>query len=168
MDFNQAQIDILGWITGFVERPNANLAGWPPCPFARRARLNGEFEIRRGDVGPWHDLQNVDLQEKTVVAYVYDPKTQDVDRFGSEIDRVNRECLVPRDLLALGDHPQDTEEVKQVRFNQGTWAIVFVQPLSKLNEAAGMIATQGYYQGWPPEYLKNLFAHRQVPINFDP
>ena len=64
MDFNQAQIDLLLWITGFVEQPNAQLGGWPPCPYARRARLNGEFEIRQGRVDPYLDLQQVNLNVK--------------------------------------------------------------------------------------------------------
>lgn len=164
MDFNQAQIDVLSWIVEFVERPNAGLNNWPPCPFARRARLNGEFEIRRGGDNPLQDLKNVDMQDKTVVAYVYDPREHDVDQFCNQVDQANLDWLVPRDLLALADHPMDVEEVNQVRFNQGTWAIVFVQPLSKLNDFARMIAAQGYYEAWPQDYLQKLFAHRESPF----
>ena len=163
MDFNQAQIDILLWITGFVERPNAGLSGWPPCPYARRARLNGEFEIRQGRIDPYSDLQAINMQEKTVVAYVYDPHDFDAEEFNNMVDTVNRDYLVPRDLLALADHPLSEEMVNGVKFNQGTWAIVFVQPLSKLNEFAKLLAGQGYYEQWPEDYLQGLFAHRQDP-----
>ena len=163
MDYNQAQIDILLWITGFVERPNAALGGWPPCPFARRARLNGEFELRQGLTDPYLDLQSVKMNEKTVVAYVYDPKELDAEYFNQTVNQVNQDFLVKQNLLALADHPDSPEVVNGVKFNQGTWAIVFVQPLDKLNEFARIIAGQGYYEGWPEDYLKGLFAHREDP-----
>ena len=163
MDFNQAQIDLLLWITGFVEQPNAQLQGWPPCPYARRARLSGEFEIRQGRVDPYLDLQQVNMNEKTVVAYVYDPQDFQGEEFNRLVDQVNQDFLVSRDLLALADHPDSPEIVKGVKFNQGTWAVVFVQPLNKLNEFAKMLAGQGYYKDWPEDYLQGLFAHREDP-----
>ena len=163
MDFNQAQIDLLLWITGLVEQPNAQLQGWPPCPYARRARLSGEFEIRQGRVDPYLDLQQVNMNEKTVVAYVYDPQDFQGEEFNRLVDQVNQDFLVSRDLLALADHPDSPEIVKGVKFNQGTWAVVFVQPLTKLNEFAKMLAGQGYYKDWPEDYLQGLFAHREDP-----
>jgi hypothetical protein len=163
MDFNQAQIDLLLWITGFVEQPNAQLQGWPPCPYARRARLSGEFEIRQGRVDPYLDLQQVNMNEKTVVAYVYDPQHFQGEEFNRLVDQVNQDFLVSRDLLALADHPDSLEIVKGVKLNQGTWAVVFVQPLTKLNEFAKMLAGQGYYKDWPEDYLQGLFAHREDP-----
>ena len=163
MDFNQAQIDLLLWITGFVEQPNAQLQGWPPCPYARRARLSGEFEIRQGRVDPYLDLQQVNMNEKTVVAYVYDPQDFQGEEFNRLVDQVNQDFLVSRDLLALADHPDSPEIVKGVKLNQGTWAVVFVQPLTKLNEFAKMLAGQGYYKDWPEDYLQGLFAHREDP-----
>ena len=163
MDFNQAQIDILLWITGFVEKSNPQLNGWPPCPYARRARLNGEFEIRKGQVDPYVDLQAIRMEEKTVVAYVYDPRHFEPTVFNALVDQVNTDFLVTRDLLALADHPLSEEIVNGVKFNQGTWAIVFVQPLAKLNEFAKLLAGQGYYKNWPEDYLQGLFQHRVDP-----
>ena len=163
MDFNQAQIDILLWITSFVERPNAELGGWPPCPYARRARLNGEFEIRQGKQDPYLDLQTIKMNEKTVVAYVYDPQHWEGAEFNALVDQVNQDFLVSRDLIALADHPRAPEVVRGVKFNQGNWAIVFVQPLTKLNEFARLLAGQGYYKDWPEDYLQGLFQHREDP-----
>jgi hypothetical protein len=162
MDFTQAQIDVLLWITSFVEQPNAALNNWPPCPYARKARLNGEFEIRKGQ-DLWQDLTTVHMHEKTVVAYVYDPRQIDAAEFNHTVDRANQSVLVAQDLLALADHPDSPEEVRGIRFNQGTWAIVFVQPLRKLNEFARLLAAQGYYDDWPEHYLQGLFQHRQDP-----
>ena len=163
MDIVQARIDIINWITGFVEQPHPALDGWPPCPFARQARLDGELDIREGQIDPYSDLMTAIMDRWQVIAYVYDPKIIDADRFSQQIYRVNQAFLVPRDIIALADHPDAPEDVLGVKMNQGTYAIAFVQPLDKLNTFARQIAAKGYYDGWPEPYLKDLFQWREDP-----
>ena len=163
MNFERAKIDILLWITGFVEKPNARLNGWPPCPHARRARLDGQFDIRPGLVDPYTDLRQVEMGDKMVIAYVYDPTMFSAEEFNYQVQSVNAGFLVPRNIIALADHPQDKEEIRGVIMNQGQWAIVFVQPLDKLDHFARLIAGKGYYDGWPEDYLQALFEFRKDP-----
>jgi hypothetical protein len=163
MNFEQAQLDILAWITGFVERPHPALLGWAPCPYARRARLEGKFEIRPGHIDPYTDLQHINIGELDVVALVYDPTEFEPEQFNQQITAVNQGFLRARDLLALADHPDSPEVVQGVTMNQGTWAIDFVQPLAKLNAHARMVAEKGYYKNWPEDYLKILFEGREDP-----
>jgi hypothetical protein len=163
MDFVQAKIDIMNWITGFVEKPNADLDGWAPCPHARKARLQGQLDIRQGQVDPYTDLMNAEMGDFMVIGYVYDPKNIDAEQFENQVRAVNRGFLVPRDIIALADHPDSPEIVKGVSMNQGTWAIAFIQPLSKLNEFSRLIAGKNYYDGWPEEYLQGLFEFREDP-----
>ena len=163
MNFEQAQLDILSWITGFVERPHPALLGWAPCPYARRARLEGKFEIRPGHIDPYTDLQHINIGELDVVALVYDPTEFEPEQFNQQITAVNQGFLRARDLLALADHPGSPEVVKGVTMNQGTWAIAFVQPLAKLNAHARMVAEKGYYKDWPEDYLRVLFEGREDP-----
>ena len=163
MNFEQAQLDILAWITGFVERPHPALLGWAPCPYARRARLEGKFEIRPGHIDPYTDLQHINIGELDVVALVYDPTEFEPEQFNQQITAVNQGFLRARDLLALADHPDSPEVVQGVAMNQGTWAIAFVQPLAKLNAHARMVAEKGYYKDWPEDYLQILFEGREDP-----
>ena len=163
MNFEQAQLDILAWVTGFVERPHPTLLGWAPCPYARRARLEGKFEIRPGHIDPYTDLQHINIGELDVVAMVYDPTEFEPDEFNQQIIAVNQGFLRARDLLALADHPGSPEVVKGVTMNQGTWAIAFVQPLAKLNAHARMVSEKGYYKDWPEDYLQILFEGREDP-----
>ena len=163
MDFAQAKIDILDWVTGFVEQPHPLLNGWPPCPHARKARLDGQFDIREGKIDPYTDLYQASMGDYLVIAYVYDAATIDADRFNQQIENVNRAFLVPRDIIALADHPGSPEQVLGVCMNQGNYAIAFIQPLSKLNAFAQQIAAKGYYAGWPEGYLQDLFQFRQDP-----
>lgn len=163
MDFDRARQDVLDWITTFVEQPNASLNGWAPCPFARRARLNSELDIRPGVCDPLTDLTGVEMQDFAVIIYVYDAHTMSAADFMQHIDSLNQQYLTARDMLALGDHPDAVELVKGVQMNQGRWALVFLQCLSKLDDFARGIAARGYYDGWCPDYLQSLFQHRQDP-----
>ena len=151
------------WLTEFVEQPHAQLAGWPPCPFARKARLDNQFEIRAGVIDPYTDLAHIEIGGLDVVAVVYRPADFTAKEFNLQISAVNSGFLTPRNLLALADHPDDIEEVNGVIMNQGTWAIAFVQPLTKLNQHAQQLARRGFYDGWPQHYLAALFEHRQDP-----
>jgi hypothetical protein len=163
MHFERAKIDVLLWITGFVERPNAQLDGWPPCPYARKARLDGQFDIRQGGEDVVKDLCNIDLGELMVIAYIYERDLFTAAEFNQAVRQLNQDYLLKRNLIALADHPDDVETVKGVIMNQGTWPIVFVQPLDKLNHFAKLIAGKGYYDGWPEEYLEGLFEGREDP-----
>lgn len=163
MNFEQAQRDVTNWITGFVERPHPALNGWPPCPYARRARVEGRLDIRRG-VDPYADgMALTGMDRWDVIAFVYDPATIEGDAFDREIETVNSGFLVPRGLLALGDHPDLPEQVQGVSMNQGQWAIMFVQDLKKLDAAAQDLAKRNYYQGWDEQYLTELFRFRRDP-----
>lgn len=163
MDFAQAKIDVINWVTGFVEQPHPLLNGWPPCPHARKARLDGQFDIRPGLIDPYTDLMKAELGDFLVIAYVYDATIISADRFNQQIDAVNKAFLLSRDIIALADHPDSKEDVLGVTMNQGTYAIAFIQPLSKLNAFARQIAVKGYYHDWPEDYLIELFQHRQDP-----
>jgi hypothetical protein len=163
MDFEQAKQDVLDWVINFVEQPNDKLNGWAPCPHARKARIDGQFDIRPGIIDPYTDLQRAEMDQFMVIAFIYDPGTISAERFNQQVSAVNQGFLLARDIIALADHPDDCEEINGVRMNQGKYAITFIQPLSKLNEFARLIAPKGYYDGWPEEYLTVLFEGREDP-----
>lgn len=163
MDFEQAKRDIINWITGFVERPNEKLNGWSPCPYARQARLQGQLDIRPGIVDPYVDFESTSLENFSVIVYVYNAQEISADQFEDMVRKANEDFLLDRDLLALADHPDSPEVVNEVCFNQGEYALAFLQSLGQLNEFAGLIAIKGYYDGWPEDYLQALFEFREDP-----
>jgi hypothetical protein len=153
------------WIANFVEVPHPSLGGWAPCPYARKARLDRDFEVRLG-LAPIHDLTQVSrkgLEGKSVIIFAYDPKDVPYTELSYAIDVRNREFLVPNNLLALEDHPDDPEVVNGVVMNNGTYALALVQSLSDLNEKAQLVAKKGFYDTWPEAYLTPLFNHRKDP-----
>ena len=98
-----------------------------------------------------------------VVIYAYDPAEWSRELFANSIELANRETLIPRDLIAMEDHPADPEIVNGVSMNQGTYALALIQGLSDLNAKAQQMAARGFYHDWPEEYLQGLFQHRQDP-----
>jgi hypothetical protein len=165
LNLNIVKQDIEQWIVDFVEVPHMSLGGWAPCPYARKARLDRDFEVTLGLV-PLHDLiklSKTGLGGKSVVIVAYDPLVHTYDDFSSALEIANKEFLLPNNLLALEDHPADPEIVNGVSMNQGTYALALVQSLSDLNEKAQLVAKKGFYDTWPNEYLTALFKHRKDP-----
>lgn len=161
----QLEKDILEWITGFVEVPHPALGGFPPCPYARKARLDNAYEVRVGRdmCGDMMDIVRHGMNGKDVIAVAYDPEKYERERFAQDIEFCNEVYLLSNDLLALEDHPDDPEIVNGVCMNQGKYALVLVQGLTDLNKKAKIVARKGFYDIWPEEYLSFLFRHREDP-----
>lgn len=165
MNIEQVKADIESWIANFLEVPHPALGGFSPCPYARSARVKKSYAVYLGS-DPYYDLKirgRQGMGDKEVVIYVYDPKEWTHNMLAGSIELVNKEVLLPRDMLALEDHPDDIEMVNGVCMNQGTYAMAMVQSLSDLNTKAKLMASKGFYHSWPEEYLQNLFQHRQDP-----
>ena len=164
LDFNQVKQDIESWITNFVEVPHPALGGWPPCPYAKKARLEQDFDVRIG-MDPYFDLVNLsrDGLTKSVVIFVYNPVDWPYDQFSHSLRIANENYLLKQDILALEDHPDDHEIVNGVSMNQGTYAMAMCQSVTDLNVRAHHMASKGFYDTWPENYLQALFQHRQDP-----
>jgi hypothetical protein len=165
LNLDTVQYEIERWIETFVEVPHPALGGWAPCPYARKARLDRDFEVRLG-LAPIHDLVQISktgLEGKSVIIFAYDPKDVSYTELSYAVDVCNREFLLPNNLLSLEDHPADPEVVNGVIMNNGTYALALVQSLSDLNEKAQLVARKGFYDTWPEEYLQALFKHRKDP-----
>ena len=165
MDIKTVTQDILSWSENFVEVPHPALGGWPPCPFARQARLKGTVGIFVGKE-PYFDLEAraaLGMQQYEVIVYAYDPGEWTYDYFSPRLRSANRDFLLAADLIVLEDHPAAVEDVNGVIMNQGKYALSLVQCISDLNQRAQQIAAKGFYHDWPEDYLRGLFEHRKDP-----
>jgi hypothetical protein len=149
---------LLKWMEEFVEKPHPSLGGWPPCPFARQARLSKNIDIRQGSE-PFNDC--VSLLEynwsKEVVIFWYD----DIDK-ELFIDLVNRanSVLLEKDIIALEDHPESEEIIADVKMNFDLCPIIVLQKNSKLNIAADQLKEKGYYHTWSQSDLDKIVTWR--------
>ena len=165
MKLEDVQADIAIWIENFLEVNNPILGNRSPCPFARSARLKNSYQVRLGTeaYADMMDISREGLGDLEVVIYAYPRNFYTPEDFADIVDKTNQGFLLPVDLIALDDHPDHVEEVNGVVFNQGTYALALVQSLSDLNNRAKIMAQQGFYDGWPEEYLQDLFKHRVDP-----
>lgn len=162
----QVKNDIEHWIKTFVEVPHPGLDNWAPCPYAQKARADGAFDVRLGGASPLTDLIDLSctgLATFDVIILVYDPAQHPYSEFHDQLNSANSRYLRPMDIIVLEDHPADPEIVHGISMNQGTYALALVQKLSKLNDAARLVAKKGFYNSWPEQYLQLLFKHRQDP-----
>ena len=107
MDIEQVKKDITDWVVGFVEKPHPLLNGWAPCPYARKARVEGKFDIRLGFANPISDCAFQNMETFDVIAYVYPSDKFSAEAFNNLVDNLNDWHLIPKGMWALADHPAD-------------------------------------------------------------
>lgn len=154
------QSTLLKWMEEFVETPHPSLGGWPPCPYARKARLTNQIDIRPG-IDPLTDcLQSEhDAWDKEVIIYWYDHTKFPPEAFVADVEQANQ-TLSRKDIVALEDHPDTDEIISKVKMNFGYCAIIVLQKNSKLNQAADQLREKGYYHSWSQEDLDNIVSWR--------
>ena len=158
MDQQQVTEKLLAWMEKFVEVPHPNLGGWPPCPFARQARLSKNIDIQQGQ-DPYADcLSLLDYDwSKEVVIFWYDDI--DAESFIDDVNRANS-VLLSKDIVALEDHPDTEEIIAGVKMNFGLCPIIVLQKNSKLNQSADQLKEKGYYHTWSQSDLDKIVTWR--------
>ena len=150
---------LLKWMEEFVEVPHPGLGGWPPCPFARQARLSKNIDIRQGQ-DPYNDCVSLLDYEwsKEVVVFWYDDI--DPELFLDLVNRANT-VLLEQDIVALDDHPETEEIIAGVKMNFGLCPIIVLQKNSKLNIAADQLKEKGYYHTWTQADVDKIVTWRR-------
>jgi hypothetical protein len=152
---------LLKWMEEFIEHPHPSLGNWPPCPYARQARLSNNIVIRPG-TDPYHDGRDLALTynwDKEVVVFWYNHILNPVEEFVLKVQKLNKE-IMPMNVVALEDHPAAEEYVAGIKMNFGKCALLVVQQLSKLNNAANQLRSKGYYNQWSVESLNEVVTWR--------
>lgn len=164
MDLDIITQQINTWLETFVEQPHPALGGWPPCPYARQARITGQIKILPGTNLMADAIEAIShgLWHKEVVIYCYDRSVMGGEKFAATVQQIN-EFMKPHGIFALDDHPDNAEIVNGISFNFGACALMILQLTAKLDTAARTLAAKGYYKDWPEEYLQELFHGRQDP-----
>ena len=163
MNFKEAKNSVLNWIENFVEKTNPELNGLPPCPYARRSRLENRLTVLEGHE-VFSDVVNLVIQwndDYDVVVFVYDRHSYTVDTLSKHINTINKKYALPNDILVLEDHPDNLELVNGVSMNQGRYILLLCQRFSKVNLASTELKGQGYYDLWSKEYYDQVVGWRE-------
>jgi hypothetical protein len=160
MDEHDIRQKLQHWLVDFVEKPNPLLNNWPPCPYARQARLANKilvvFDSPLSITNYTKDLENYD-----VVILCFDNHNYSSGQIELLTKHVNS-ILMLQDYVVLEDHPDSEEFVNGVRMNFGVCGLLILQHLSKLNNAANHLKDKGYYGSWSQENLDDVVGWRYI------
>jgi hypothetical protein len=160
---DQLKDDISKWILDWVSVHNEQL-GHVPCPFAKQALLNNKIT--------YATVQDTTSLESLIKLYAMNGLHSDVVIIGMSKEfisaenlplltkYVNKHILMPANLVALEDHPDDAEVINGVKMNQGTWALLLIQSIDKINQASEILKKQGYYDNWSQESYDDVVSWR--------
>ena len=163
MSIEQLKEDISKWILDWVSVYNEQL-GAVPCPFAKQALLTNKI-----DYATAQDLDGIKglLQlfamggiKNDVLIIGIDKSSITAQNLSLLVKDVNINVLMPAGFVALEDHPDDEEIVNGVKMNQGTWALVLVQELDKINQASRILLKQDYYKNWSQQEYDDVVSWR--------
>jgi hypothetical protein len=151
------------WMIDFVEKPHTSLNNWPPCPYARQARLANQIEIVHSD----HQglITTVEqmlplLEEKEVVIVCFDHTKISAQELEKLIKVYNQQVLLARNYVILEDHPDAVELVNGVHMNFGHCGLLIIQKLDKLTTANEQLKSKGYYDTWNQSELDQVVTWR--------
>ena len=158
MDQSQIREKLNKWLTDFVEKPNPLLNNWPPCPYARQARISNKINVVFDS--PLNVANYVtSLDNFDVVVLCFDHikySASQVVLFTRHINSV----LMWQDYVVLEDHPDTEELVSGIKMNFGECGLMVLQRLSKLNAAADSLNEKGYYHTWSKESYDDVVQWR--------
>ena len=152
------------WISDFVTRPNPVFGDLPPCPYARKAIIDGKVEFLELDGVASHEtiyahIWNFDFDDKDVLCMIAERDHFSAEEI-TEIAHNLNNYWMPRDIVVLEDHPDIPEHVKDVKLNNGHYTLFLAQRLSKLNKYSKMLESGPYYKNWSRSYLESVKGFR--------
>ena len=150
------------WMTEFVEVPNEKLGSFPPCPYARQARINNNIDIKFAEISEFSDMvreSKTTLENKEVVVVCFNHHNINPVELQEWVSKMN-EMLMPMNYVILEDHPHSPEYVNGIHMNFGECGLLVIQKLNKLNNASDLLREKGYYANWSQQDLDSVVTWR--------
>jgi hypothetical protein len=146
---------IKNWLENFIESPHPALSNWPPCPYARQARINERIAFVGIDA--YHLTSAVSqhaglLKTHDVVVMYFDYNQITPELLQQQVQDLNHKIMTD-DLVILEDHPGAPESINGVNMNFGDCGLAILQKLSDLNQASDQLRNKGYYNVWSSDNL---------------
>jgi len=166
--------EIQAWSEHALEKNSPYFNDMPPCPFAKKAWRDGRVSVIF-KYGGNQCLFNVltEFNAAFDLVLIVDRNTrQTAEQFHDYLDGLNeaisRGIFGDRDLWVMGFHPDDdvNDFIDDGTFEPHVntpYAMIFVQRLSKVQEAADKLKEMGYYDAYLEEYnASELFQKREA------
>tara|TARA_Y100000766_G_scaffold227046_1_gene200079 strand:- start:6029 stop:6568 length:540 start_codon:yes stop_codon:yes gene_type:complete len=140
------------WSKEALEKPNENYNNMPACPFAKRAwvddrvgfifKRDESFDVLFEAIYGWDNRKDVVI--------LIDFNYLDADDLYHFMDMLNQSLSEDGiDMFVMGFHPESDEnellENSLEMTDDNSYAMIFLQRLTKLQEASNVLREKGYY-----------------------
>ena len=147
------QSKIEDWILNFLSKPSSAFDNLPPCPYAKRAWLDGNVEVK--EFVSFEQLRkDLDTWNKEVIIYLFQhavlPTCPELENLASKLNEQYPE------FLFLEETPELVEDVAGVIVNQGELCMLLVQKRKPLEDAREELKKTGYYDNWTEEMKERI------------
>lgn len=162
--------DIRSWSREVLEVPNPELNGLPACPYAKQAWKQNKVNVIETDSLVETVVKEADWFDNTYdLVIVASYNFPSIDFFDVYIDYFN-DTYSENDLHIMGFHPDYGAEDADLDFLynnnwessvEDEYAMMFIQSLSKVDDASLQLEKMGYYNVYPEEEYKALVLERR-------
>jgi len=168
--------EIRDWSAYALEEKSPHFNGFSPCPYAQKAWEDNRVSIVFKSSASYQPLYDVisqfeDTQDVVLLVDLFYPHSKS---FHQKLEQVNEDIaeggFIDKDIWVMGFHPEDepNELIDDGTFDQQVdtlYAMIFVQRLSKLQEASQKLAALGYYDRYTGNhsiYEKRIEMYRRL------
>ena len=162
--------DIRSWSREVLEVPNPELNGLPACPYAKQAWKQNKVNVVETDSLVETVVKEADWFDNTYdLVIVASYNFPSIDFFDVYIEYFN-DTYSENDLHIMGFHPDYGAEDADLDFLynndwessiEDEYAMMFIQSLSKVDDASLQLEKMGYYNVYPEEEYKALVLERR-------
>ena len=162
--------DIRSWSREVLEVPNPELNGLPACPYAKQAWKQNKVNVIETDSLVETVVKEADWFDNTYdLVIVASYNFPSIDFFDVYIDYFN-DTYSENDLHIMGFHPDYGAEDADLDFLynnnwessvEDEYAMMFIQSLSKVDDASLKLEKLGYYDVYPSDEYKTLVVDRR-------
>lgn len=170
--------EIRDWSAHVLENPSDYFSGLPPCPYAQRAWSEKRVLISFKRDFHQQDIVNAilkfsdDYDVHIIVDLAFEEDPEEFEQYLYELNEfISEGVFGDKDLWLMGFHPNDVhndviEDQSFTPLVETQYALIFVQRLTKLQEAADKLESKGYYEQYLQEYdASHLFQQRRNLYN---
>ena len=170
MNREEIVIEIRRWSSSVLEKTSDNYNGLPACPFAKKAWRDNRVDFIFKDTEDWDALYLAieDWDDSKDVVILVDSCYEDFKEFYEILDSINEDLsngvFSTKDMFLMGFHPESDDndllddEIEMT--DEEPYAMIFLQRLSKLQEASDQLREKGYYNTCE-EYYGGASSYRQ-------
>lgn len=166
--------DLRNWSKNALEIPNKHYNNLPACPFAKAAWINDKVGFVFNYLEPedliYSCINNFDDSKDVVILVDFFP--MDLDEMDIFLDDLNQDISQgkynTKDLYLMGFHPEDEnnelldDSLDMEEDSTPSYAMIFFQRLSKLQEASDSLRVKGYYDICEDYYdAESLYERRK-------